>query len=72
METGQEHPIWHSRCALHGDVRHSLCHIIGKIEGLPSREGVHHVAKAKIDMVSVSYGANDVGTKDLFPFLELG
>ena len=39
---------------------------------MPNGQGVEHVAKANIDMISVSYGANDIGSKEFFPFLELG
>ena len=28
-ETGQKHSIRHSRCALHGNVGHPLCHVVG-------------------------------------------
>ena len=69
---GQEHSIRHSRCAMHGNVGHSLSHVVGKIEGLPNGQRVEHVAKAKVDMISVSYCANDIGSKDFLPFLELG
>ena len=69
-ETGQEHSIRHSRCAMHGNVDHSLGHVVGKVEGLHNGQGVEHVAKAKIDMIPVSYGANDIGSKEFFPFLE--
>ena len=67
----QEHSIWHSRCAMHGNVGHSLCHVVGKVEGLPNGQGVEHVAKAKVDMVTVPYCANDIGSKDFLLFLEL-
>ena len=71
-ETGHEHYIRHSRCALHGNFGHSLGHVVGKVEGLPNGQGVEHVAKAKIYMISISYCANDIGSKQFFPFLELG
>ena len=35
-ETGQEHFIRHSHCALHGNVCHPLCHVVGEVEGLPN------------------------------------
>ena len=35
-EAGQEHSVRHSRCALHGNVGHPFCHVVGKVEGLPS------------------------------------
>jgi lysophospholipase L1-like esterase len=57
---------------MHGNVGHSLGHVVGDIEGLPNGQRVEHVAKAKVDMISVSYGANDIGPKDFLPFLELG
>ena len=57
---------------MHGNVGHSLGHVVGKIEGLPNRQGVEHVAKAKIDMITVSYCANDICSKDFLLFLELG
>ena len=57
---------------MHGNVGHSLGHVVGKIEGLPNGQGVEHVAKAKVYMISVSYGANDICSKDFLPFLELG
>ena len=57
---------------MHGNVGHSLGHVVGKVEGLPNGQGVEHVAKAKVDMVTVSYCANDIGSNDFLPFLELG
>ena len=35
-ETGQEHSIRHSRCALHRNVGHPFCHVVGKVEGFPN------------------------------------
>ena len=69
---GQEHSIRLSRCALHGNIGHSFGHEVGKVEGLPNEEGVEHVAKTNIDVITVSYGANDIGSKEFFPFLEFG
>ena len=43
-EMGQEHSIRHSRCAIHGNVGHSLGHVVSKIERLPSGQRVEHVA----------------------------
>jgi hypothetical protein len=57
---------------LHGNVGHLLGHVVVKVEGLPNGEGVEHVEEANIDMISVSYGANDIGSKEFFPFLEFG
>ena len=57
---------------MHGNVGHSLGHVVGKVERLPNGQGVEHVAKAKVDMISVSYCANDIGSKDFLLFLELG
>ena len=57
---------------MHGNVGHSLGHVVGKVEGLPNGQGAEHVAKANIDVSPVSYGANYVGSKEFFPFLELG
>jgi len=56
---------------LHGNVGHSLGHEVGKVEGLPNEE-VEHVAKTNIDVITVSYGANEIGSNELFPFLEFG
>ena len=70
-ETGQEHSIRHSRCALHENFGHSLGHAVGKVEGLPNGQGVELVAKASIDVIPVSYGANDIASKEFFPFHEL-
>lgn len=71
IETGQEHSIWHSRCALHGNVNHSFGHVVCQVERFPNGQRVEHVAKANSDMIPVSYGANDIGSKEFFPFLEL-
>ena len=57
---------------MHGNVGHSLGHVVGKVEGLPNGQGVDQVAKAKIYMISVSYGANDIGSKEFLSFLESG
>jgi hypothetical protein len=70
-ETSQEHSIWHSGCAFHGNVGHPFGHVVGQVEGLPSLQRVEHVAKAKIHVIPVSYGANDIGSKEFLPFLEL-
>jgi hypothetical protein len=35
---------------LHGDVGHSLSHVVGKVEGLSNGQGVEHVAKANVDV----------------------
>ena len=63
-ETCQEHSIGHSRCALHGNVGHPFGHVVGQVEGLPNGLRVEHVAKVNIDMILVSYGANDIGAKE--------
>ena len=57
---------------MHGNVGHSLGHVVGKVEGFPNGQGVEHVSKAMVDMVTVPYCANDIGSKDFLPFLELG
>ena len=36
---------------------------------MPNEEGVEHVAKTNIDVIMVSYGANDIGSKEFFPVL---
>ena len=66
------HSIWHSGCSLHGNIGHPFGHVVGQVEGLPNGQRVKHVAKANIDVIPVSYGANDIGSKEFFPFLELG
>ena len=57
---------------MHGNVGHFLGHVVGKVKGLPNGQGVEHVAKTKVDMVTVPYCANDIGSNELFPFLEFG
>ena len=42
------------------------------MKGCLTEKGVEHVAKANIDVIPVSYGANFIGSKEFFPFLELG
>ena len=57
---------------MHGNVCHSLGHVVGKVEGLPNGQGVEHVAKACVYMIPISYGTYDIGSKNFFPFLEFG
>ena len=65
---GEKHPVWKSGGTKQGYVGHPFGQVVGQIERLASGQGVKHVAKTHVDMITISYGAYNIGPKNFFPF----